>query len=1221
MANILGLALKISADSTQLKLTPVEKALQALSSEAEKATSSFDKFADTSAAAAEAQQRASESFAQLSTQLQKNQLSASEFVDQFQQLGVAVNAEAEAFARAAEITQSVITPAEEFRRKLAELDEQVSAGRISAETYAAAVEALQKQYSSLDTTLTTVQERAGKVAQIFGSVGDVFTSVSGAASGIGNAIKAISEAGSSVIQFGFDIAKATAAFKVFQAVTSSYNVPQGILGLVLNLGKFLTVIKVAEVAAAQLGVDISGVADAATKASLVFAGFKVGALLGLDKAIAPAIATLGTQLPNALARVGVPLAATNAAGAAITATFTRLLGFSIPGFGQLAAAVYTGVRAFVAAKDRAFDLAEQLREGVTTAELLNAQFGDRTANNVVALAAAITQVQTAQAGLSAAAQTVSDAFVIPFIGAFAKLQEGYASLVNGISSISSGIGSVLTPFAKALEPVVTAVGSAITFFADLIGIIGNVVGEFLSLAGSIVGVPLQAVAANLGVLSDGFSFLLDGIITLVETGLAPLRALMSGLEFVFTAVGDALSQILSPANAVQSIFATVSSVVSDQLSPAFQFLSNAAERAGRIVQAAFEQVQAYIQTFTEVFVAIIGENIAAFLEFTGIGDAVAAVARTIGDVFGSAWEIVRGVASTIGGLIERVLKFAEDYLGITATIEEPVEATVEFNTGDALAELIAENAELGKVIDGITQSVSSAINESAQFGQAGFDAALRYQEAIAGLKEDLAGGLFNEETFRVEAEKARVAFKTELDRISEESKLEVQIEENVAKTIEGLRQQINEAAADSARLGKAGFDAALEYQNAIEGLQQQFEQGILNETALADEAARAREQYELQVQAIEQATRAQQEQIDNDRKRVESLLETSDASQKIIDDLSAVEREIARVQQEIAETGAGDSGAAQARLDELRRLQGQLDEQLQAAAQGFEGGFEKAFDATGQNFNRLAEQAQQFGQAGFDAAARLQEGIANAQEQVKDGILNREAYEAEVARQQQFFEKELANVKAVADERKRVNDAVDQAVNLARFGGDQQRLAAAQRVAEFEREIIRVQQEVQAARAAGDQGAVNAGIQRLGLLDQVAAKERDVASGRQQLEQQIAQQREQYLQALNEQQKKSEEEQKKFAEERAKAIEAENQRQVARIRELNTLGSGVIEGNDIRTAEGAALFLNLAANRQDPALIEARLQTRALQDLRRGVTQLVEGLTGLPTVRIPGALG
>ncbi|NBW17507.1 MAG: hypothetical protein EBR82_56955, partial [Caulobacteraceae bacterium] len=946
---------------------PVEKALQALSSEANKATSSFDRFADTSAAAAEAQQRASDSFAQLSTQLAKNQISATEFAQQFEALGAAVNAEADAFARAAEITESVITPAEEFRRKMAELDEQVAAGRITAETYAAAVQSLEKEYSSLDTTLTTVQERAGKVAQIFGSVGDVFNSVSGAASGIGNAIKAISEAGSSVIQFGFDIAKATAAFKVFQAVTSSYNVPQGILGLVLNLGKFLTVVKVAEVAAAQLGVDISGVADAATKASLAFAGFKVGALLGLDKAIAPAIATLGTQLPNALARVGVPLAATNAAGAAITATFTRLLGFSIPGFGQLAAAVYTGVRAFVAAKDRAFDLAEQLREGVTTAEQLNAQFGERTANNVVALAAAIAQVETAQSGLAAAAQTVSDAFVIPFIGAFAKLQEGYSSLVNGISSIASGIGSVLTPFAKALEPVVTAVGSAITFFADLIGIIGEVVGEFLSLAGSIVGVPLQAVAANLGVVSDAFSFLLDGIVTLIETGLSPLRALMSGLQSVFTVAGDALSRVLAPANAVQSALASVSTLVSDRLSPAFQFLSNAADRAGRIVQAAFEQVQAYIQTFTEVFVAIIGENIAAFLEFTGIGDAVAAVASKIGDAFGAAWEIVRGVVSTIGGLIENVLTFAEDWLGISERVSEPVVLTYELDTGDALQQLIAENSDIAKTIEGVTASVSDAINESARFGQAGFDAALQYQQSIDGLKEKLSAGLFNEETFRVEAEKARVAFKSELDRISQDARLEIQIEENASRVLDGLRQQINEVVADSARLGQAGFDAAREYQGAVERLQRQFEQGIINETTLAAEAQKARKEYDLQAQGIEQATRAQQQQIDNDRKRVESLLQVNGTAQRITDDIVAVDREIARVQDEFARAiGELDGAAAinaQRRIEELGQLQERLATDLQASAQGFEGGFEKAFAAVGGNFNRLAEQAAQFGEA------------------------------------------------------------------------------------------------------------------------------------------------------------------------------------------------------------------------------------------------------------------
>jgi hypothetical protein len=149
---------------------------------------------------------------------------------------------------------------------------------------------------------------------------------------------------------------------------------------------------------------------------------------------------------------------------------------------------------------------------------------------------------------------------------------------------------------------------------------------------------------------------------------------------------------------------------------------------------------------------------------------------------------------------------------------------------------------------------------------------------------------------------------------------------------------------------------------------------------------------------------------------------------------------------------------------------------------------------------------------------------------------------------------------------------------------------------------------------------VNAGIARLGQLDQVAAQERDIASGRRQLEQQLGQQREQYLKQLEQQQQQAQQAQQKYLEEQAKAVEAENQRQVARIRELNTLGSGVIQGNDIRTAEGAALFLNIAANQQDPALIEARLQTRRLTELRDTLVAISAQFAG-PVVQIGGGVG
>jgi hypothetical protein len=119
-----------------------------------------------------------------------------------------------------------------------------------------------------------------------------------------------------------------------------------------------------------------------------------------------------------------------------------------------------------------------------------------------------------------------------------------------------------------------------------------------------------------------------------------------------------------------------------------------------------------------------------------------------------------------------------------------------------------------------------------------------------------------------------------------------------------------------------------------------------------------------------------------------------------------------------------------------------------------------------------------------------------------------------------------------------------------------------------------------------------------------------------QFEQEIARQRQEFLKQVEQQQQQIAQQQKKSREEQAKAAEAEFQRQRSRIRELNNLGAGVIQGVDLRSGEGAALFQQLTANAQDPALIEARLQTRRLGEL----VNLVQSLTNLP-IRTIGALG
>ena len=155
MATILSLALKVNADASGVvkNLTPAERALENLGKQAAKATSVFDEFAGTSAAAAVAQFNASKSLSDLSDSLKRGEISAQEFASRYADLTAEINKEAAAFKRAAQITEANISPAEKYNRTVAELDDQLRAGRISQETYN---RALEKAKGDLDKTSTAV---------------------------------------------------------------------------------------------------------------------------------------------------------------------------------------------------------------------------------------------------------------------------------------------------------------------------------------------------------------------------------------------------------------------------------------------------------------------------------------------------------------------------------------------------------------------------------------------------------------------------------------------------------------------------------------------------------------------------------------------------------------------------------------------------------------------------------------------------------------------------------------------------------------------------------------------------------------------------------------------------------------------------------------------------------------------------------------------------------
>lgn len=281
--------------------------------------------------------------------------------------------------------------------------------------------------------------------------------------------------------------------------------------------------------------------------------------------------------------------------------------------------------------------------------------------------------------------------------------------------------------------------------------------------------------------------------------------------------------------------------------------------------------------------------------------------------------------------------------------------------------------------------------------------------------------------------------------------------------------------------------------------------------------------------------------------------------------------------------------------------------------------FEQSIGRTRETLNKAIEESAQFGQAGFDAAYQFQQALAELQRQAEAGILNETAYQQEVDKATEAYRSQIDTIKEAAAEEERKAEAARRSAEAAieadkkrvdsllerqridnEFGGDAKRAEAAKNVLAIENEIARAEAELQAARDSGDTAAANAAAARIAQLDQVAARERDIASG-------VAQQREEAdkkaMQAV--------EERKRAEEQKAKQVAALEQQyaerladiQADRLDALSRRSNEALAGNDIRSSAGASQFLALATGREDPAIDEYRKQLRELQDIKREIAK------------------
>jgi hypothetical protein len=231
-----------------------------------------------------------------------------------------------------------------------------------------------------------------------------------------------------------------------------------------------------------------------------------------------------------------------------------------------------------------------------------------------------------------------------------------------------------------------------------------------------------------------------------------------------------------------------------------------------------------------------------------------------------------------------------------------------------------------------------------------------------------------------------------------------------------------------------------------------------------------------------------------------------------------------------------------------------------------------------QHLSTAVDKAQEYGQAGFDAAVEYQTELRRLEEQLQAGILNETAFANAADKAREKFE---GQVDAIKDRNKAI---AEQAEADRKAEQDQQRAITRQTDAFFDA--------TDKASEFGQAGVVAAHEYEVGLtklneqLEDGRINEETYGREAEKLKQQFDEQ--------IDDQKKLSELGVKAADKQAEIDAMQAERQAA----LSGTSNESLKANDIRSSEGMAQFLALATGREDPAIAEYRKQTAKLEEMK-----------------------
>jgi hypothetical protein len=1138
--NILNLAMKVTADASGVikNLTPAERALENLGKQAEKTTSVFNQFTRNSEAAAAAQAALNDKFAALAEQL-KGGLNAQAYADQYAALQQEVRNTAAAFSEASQIIEQNRTDDELRAETLARLSELLQLGALDNEQYARAV----AEASGANAAAAQAEEERLRLLERGRQITEQFLTDEE------RRARQLEELNQVIAANGISEEAAARARFEFSGLAAQLDRD----GLELRR---------------QLAAERE--ADAAKEKTALEQIAAVEKRLAEDSAAAQRLRAQETaRAATLIAASRTPQQAFNAAVAEATELerkglftkeeFTAVLRKQAAVFAK-ATAEADGFGKSVA-KSAAGSLKLNELSGILS--VLPGQFGS-IAGRVSTLSSAGEGLSKLLSGGLSQGVSLFGASLAGLANPFTIAAAGFAAISTAATSAVSSLASGLVSLESRTEQVKNAADKLGVSFAFM---------QTLEQAAKMTGIEFGTVDSAMTKLlktlagADEESKMATAALDRLGVSLKELNGTNS--EQQLKLIGARLQEIEDPAKRAAAATAIFGKSGADLL-PFFQNLVVAEKTLtrfnARLSEIDSARVLALGDSFDSVQAALTGLSTELLTPFIGlsqsIADSLSPAISSFGRVVGNILDIISPLISTFGVLVNTVGQVAGVLLNAVSLALEPF----------AFA---ARN--LSQSIDFISQEITKAFGPIADL-----------IVSIRGVFGDTFTGI--EKTASTTADSVKVVT-AEAKKAADEQKKAL---EDLQRAIENGNKALDTAIDKAAEFGQEGFKAAFEFQTALKDLQDQADSGELNAEQYARGVANATAEYERQIEVIRKVTeetrKASEESVrvaeqtakrladearraadeaqrkaEADNKRLQTLIQQDDGTIKLQEDIAFVLEQQLALEKQIATARAdADIAAAEAavaRLAELDQLQAKLEEQQQALEQGFGQGFQSAFDAVDNSINGLIAKSQEFGQAGFDAALRLQEGIAAAQEQASAGILNKEAFDAEVQRQQDLFNNEIKNIEEAEKAREK---------------------AAQDRVA------MEKQQQDEAIRAQQD-----AYSQQQKAAEDAAGEQRRV-------------QEEVYKQ------------QQKIFEEQQKAAAAEAKRQEERLAKLNTLGEQTIGVQDVRTTQGANLVLDLAANAQDPALIQQRLQTKLLERIALGVGQAASNYFNQP-VAIVGA--